>query len=95
MDGNNQLIATQTSLVPTVQTPPAPALVALGNKDSVIVSLVWSNYCLPIPGGMLNIRLTLADDKYIEVPLKLPGEPGCDSKEKPSMVIIAPYSNPP
>jgi hypothetical protein len=44
---------------------------------------------------MLTLRLTLAQDKTVDIPLKLPAVPSCDVKTEPSTILVAPYSNPP
>jgi hypothetical protein len=94
LDANNETLAVQNSPLDPIQTPPAPLIMVLAPNDSTIITLVWRNYCQPLPGDKITIRLTLAQNNA-KVEVKLPAPPQCNAKDKPSTIIVAPYSNPP
>lgn len=79
----------------TEQTPQAPVLVQLQPGNSAIVTVIWHNYCQTPPAGGVALRLSLANDRTIDVKLDLPAAPKCESSQETSTLLVAPYSYPP
>lgn len=95
VDASGKDLDLQILAIPAAQTPPAPALIQLAPGESVIVSLVWRNYCQALPAEGLGLRLQLAPAQVLEVELDVVAAPRCDSKSEPSTLSVAPYSFPP
>ena len=72
-----------------------PALVTLPPGESVILSLVWQNYCLTKLEGGLTLRLALAKDQNLDVKMDIPPAPKCASGQVSAALLVAPYSYPP
>jgi hypothetical protein len=72
-----------------------PALVALPTGESVILSLIWQNYCLTPLTGALTLRLGLAGGKSLDVKMDLPKAPACPPGQQNAALLVAPYSYPP
>jgi len=77
------------------QTPPAPAGVSIAPGNSVIIILVWRNYC----GAALTdgpvIHITITTDQALDVRAGLDAVPRCDAAGAPSTLTVQPYSYPP
>lgn len=96
LDSDNKPLKVQVSIIPAdTQTPPASAQTEIASGESVILSLVWRNYCQPLTKDSLTIRLALSAEQNVDVIMKLLSEPRCDAKNEPSTLTIAPYSYPP
>ncbi len=93
--GANQPLQTQLTAMSASQTPPAPAELQLAPGESVIISLVWNNYCQPLPNDHLSIRLALSATQNLDVATRILAAPRCDAKNAPSLLKVAPYSYPP
>lgn len=95
LNGSSQPLDVQASDAPGDQTPPAPAQMELAPNESAIISLIWHNYCQPLPDNSLTIRLGLAAGQNLDVITSVLSIPRCDAKNEPSTVTVAPYSYPP
>lgn len=95
IDANSQPLDVQISALPSDQTPPAAAFMQLAPGESVIMTLVWRNFCQTLPGDSLIIRLNLADEKNLEIFINLLKVPNCEVKTDPSTALVATYSYPP
>ena len=95
LNGSAQPLDVQTSNTPGNQTPPAPAQMVLAPDESAILTLVWRNYCQPLPNDSLTIHLELTSGQNLEVVTSVLSVPRCDAKNEPSTVAVAPYSSPP
>jgi hypothetical protein len=95
LDDSRQPLELQTLGMAPVQTPPAPLEIQLAPGESVIVSLIWRNYCQPLPERSLTIHLRLSETLKVESLTKLLAEPRCAAETEPSTLAIAPYSYPP
>ena len=95
LNDSGQPLDVQTSSTPGDQTPPAPPQMELAPGENAIISLIWRNYCQPLPNDSLTIRLGLAAGQTLDVVTSVLSVPRCDAKNEPSTVTIAPYSYPP
>jgi len=95
LDDGNKPIEIQIANIPNGDATPAPAQMELGTGESAILSLVWRNYCQPLPKDKLIVRLALAAEQNLDVAMDLLSEPRCDAKTEASTLTIAPYSYPP
>jgi hypothetical protein len=95
LDANSRLIELHSIQMPSAQTPPAPDLMQLAPNESAIVTLVWQNFCLAAPVEPIIARLTLTKNQYLDIKMNVLAVPGCDDKNGPSTLTIAPYSYPP
>jgi hypothetical protein len=95
LDADGAPLSIQYQATGMEQTPPVPATLDLTPGESAIISLVWRNACPPPPDTKISLQLTLSSGETLEiVPKNLPLPP-CGDKTQPSIVLIAPYSNPP
>jgi hypothetical protein len=85
----------QVIQTPPNQTPPAPAALTIAPGNSVIVILLWQNYCGPPPPDGVTVHLALTTDQALDIPLGIQGAPLCGSQGQPSTLTVAPYSFPP
>jgi hypothetical protein len=67
----------------------------LAPGESAILSLVWQNYCQPLPNNSLTISLAFSAGQKLEVVTSDLSGPRCDAKSDPSTLVVAPYSSPP
>lgn len=95
LDNSNKPLDIQISSAPADQTPPAPTQAQIAGGESVILSLVWHNYCQTLPQDSLTVRLALSTGQNLDVAMKLLSEPRCDAKNESSTLIVSPYSYPP
>ncbi len=75
------------------QVNPIPAMIVIGPTESVIVTIIWKNYCKTQPAHIL--RLEIDKDKFLEVEYKSLSLPKCLVKDEPSTISVVPYSYPP
>jgi hypothetical protein len=94
-NADDKPIVLTTRDILAVQTPPAPAMIQLAPSQSVIISMIWQNYCQPVKTNDLIMHLNLAEDQHVEVKMKLQTMPGCQDQASLSLLSIAPYSIPP
>lgn len=88
-------LGVQIVQTPADQTPPAPAALNLAPGNSLIVILVWRNYCAaPLAGGP-SIHLALTMDQALDIPVDAQAVPPCDAPGQPSTLTVNPYSFPP
>jgi hypothetical protein len=95
LSGTGDDLKVGTVVSPAVQTPPAPNIILLAPAESVIMSLIWRNFCQTLPIESLILNLTLSEKQVLEVKMQTPGKPGCDTPDQASSLTIAPYSFPP
>ncbi|MEI7847532.1 MAG: DUF4232 domain-containing protein [Chloroflexota bacterium] len=75
------------------QVNPNPAMIVIGPTESVIVTIIWKNYCKTQPVNI--VRLEIDKDKFVEVEYKSLSLPSCLAKDEPSTISVIPYSYPP
>jgi hypothetical protein len=95
LDGNGEDLKLGTAVSPAVQTPPAPNIILLAPAESVIMTLIWRNFCQTLPTDSLILHLALSEKQVLDVKMQTPGKPGCDTPDQASSLKIAPYSSPP
>jgi len=95
LNASGQDLKVETAVSPAVQTPPAANIILLAPAESVIMSLIWRNFCQTLPIESLILNLTLSEKQALEVKMQTPGKPGCDTPGQASSLTIAPYSSPP
>ena len=95
LNGSGEDLKVETTVSLAVQTPPAPNIILLAPAESVIMSLIWRNFCQTLPTDSLILRLTLSEKQALEVKMQTTNKPGCDTSGQASNLTIAPYSSPP
>lgn len=95
LDASRQPLELQTLDMAPVQMLPAPLEMQLAPGESVIISLIWRNYCQPFLADSLVIRLALSDQFKLDTSTKISTGPNCDAKNESSTLTVAPYSYPP
>ncbi len=92
---SGQPLDVQASSAPDDQASPASSQMEIAPSESAIVSLIWHNYCQPLPNDSLTIRLALSKGQDLDIVTSVLSEPRCDAKTEPSTLTFAPYSYPP
>jgi hypothetical protein len=77
------------------QTPPVPALMQLAPGENAILTLIWQNYCQKAPLESAYLRLALSNGQILDVDIKIGAAPDCTAANKPSTILVVPYSAPP
>jgi hypothetical protein len=81
-----------------VETIPAEgdsASLNIAPGESVILVVLWQNYCAKSPTSDLTLRLTMRDGQTLDVALGSLTIPDCSDSKSPSMLTVNPYSYPP
>ncbi|MCX6082974.1 MAG: DUF4232 domain-containing protein [Chloroflexi bacterium] len=95
LDEQKKLIDLKDIYQSQIQTPPAPALVALEPGESVIGTLIWSNYCQLPPAKSQILRLELGKGRTLDIEITTLATPVCADKNRASTINVGPYSIPP
>lgn len=76
-------------------TPTLPGLISLSSGESVIISILWQNYCISAATTDLPFELKLSENEGIKINISTSAAPSCVDKKAPNEIIILPYSFPP
>jgi hypothetical protein len=96
LNANGEALKVESTVSPAVQTPAAQSIILLAPTESVILSLVWRNFCQTLPSESVILHLELSEKQELEIKMQMPSaEPQCDASDQTSSLTITPYSFPP
>lgn len=78
-----------------VQADSESASVNISPSGSVILIVLWQNYCGKAPKNDLTLRLTIQNGETLDVAFDSSATPTCQNADNPSTLTVNPYSYPP